>query len=161
MLVEELLEQREGVVVEPLGDVELGLVEAVFDLASGRRDVARVDVARDHLRDLVDLLVDDHRRRGPRGLVVHLIHRAELDHLGLRAIALHMELDRRILRGRVVGVFVDVGSVVGESTTVCIIEAMKLMNEIPAETRGVIAEALVENGKPVEFGTRLFKVRRA
>jgi biotin carboxyl carrier protein len=44
---------------------------------------------------------------------------------------------------------------------VCIIEAMKLMNEIPAETRGVIAEVLVENGKPVEFGTRLFKVRRA
>ncbi|MFO0629715.1 MAG: acetyl-CoA carboxylase biotin carboxyl carrier protein [Polyangiales bacterium] len=57
--------------------------------------------------------------------------------------------------------FVEVGSAVGEGTTVCIIEAMKLMNEIPAETRGVIVEALVENGKPVEFGTRLFKVRRA
>ncbi len=57
--------------------------------------------------------------------------------------------------------FVEVGSTVGEATTVCIIEAMKLMNEIESEVDGVIAEALVENGKPVEFGTRLFKVRRA
>lgn len=57
--------------------------------------------------------------------------------------------------------FVDVGQSVAIGETLCIIEAMKLMNEIPAETRGVIAEVLVENGKPVEFGTRLFKVRRA
>ncbi|MEZ4393671.1 MAG: acetyl-CoA carboxylase biotin carboxyl carrier protein [Polyangiales bacterium] len=56
--------------------------------------------------------------------------------------------------------FVEVGSVVGDGTTVCIIEAMKLMNEIPAETQGVISEVLVENGRPVEFGTRLFRVRR-
>lgn len=57
-------------------------------------------------------------------------------------------------------VFVEVGSAVGDGTTVCIIEAMKLMNEIPAETQGVITEVLVENGRPVEFGTRLFRVRR-
>jgi acetyl-CoA carboxylase biotin carboxyl carrier protein len=57
--------------------------------------------------------------------------------------------------------FVEVGSTVGESTTVCIIEAMKLMNEIPAELRGTVVEVLVENGKPVEYGERLFRVRRA
>lgn len=57
--------------------------------------------------------------------------------------------------------FVEVGSVVDDRTTVCIIEAMKLMNEIPAETKGVISEVLVESGKPVEFGTRLFRVKRS
>ena len=55
--------------------------------------------------------------------------------------------------------FVDVGSTVNEDTVVCIIEAMKVMNEIKAETSGVIAEMMVENGKPVQFGQALFKVR--
>ena len=57
------------------------------------------------------------------------------------------------------GAFIDVGSTVNEDTVVCIIEAMKVMNEIKAETNGVIAEILVENGKPVQFGQALFKVR--
>lgn len=57
--------------------------------------------------------------------------------------------------------FVEVGSAVTETTTVCIIEAMKLMNEIPAELRGTVTDVLVENGKAVEFGERLFRVRRA
>jgi acetyl-CoA carboxylase biotin carboxyl carrier protein len=55
--------------------------------------------------------------------------------------------------------FVDVGASVNEDTVVCIIEAMKVMNEIKAETNGVIAETLVENGKPVQFGQALFRVR--
>jgi acetyl-CoA carboxylase biotin carboxyl carrier protein len=55
--------------------------------------------------------------------------------------------------------FVDVGKSVTEDTVVCIIEAMKVMNEIKAETSGVIAEVLAENGKPVQFGQVLFKVR--
>jgi acetyl-CoA carboxylase biotin carboxyl carrier protein len=55
--------------------------------------------------------------------------------------------------------FVDVGSQVTEDTVVCIIEAMKVMNEIKAETSGVIAEVGVENGKPVQFGQVLFRVR--
>ena len=55
--------------------------------------------------------------------------------------------------------FVDVGSTVNEDTVVCIIEAMKVMNEIKAETSGVIAEILVENGKPVQFGQALFRVK--
>ena len=57
--------------------------------------------------------------------------------------------------------FVETGSAVQEATTVCIIEAMKLMNEIPAEVRGTITDVLVENGKAVEFGERLFRVRRS
>jgi acetyl-CoA carboxylase biotin carboxyl carrier protein len=55
--------------------------------------------------------------------------------------------------------FVDVGKTVTEDTVVCIIEAMKVMNEIKAETGGIIAEVLAENGKPVQFGQVLFKVR--
>jgi acetyl-CoA carboxylase biotin carboxyl carrier protein len=55
--------------------------------------------------------------------------------------------------------FVDVGTQVTEDTVVCIIEAMKVMNEIKAETSGVIAEVMAENGKPVQFGQALFRVR--
>lgn len=55
--------------------------------------------------------------------------------------------------------YVDVGAEVGQETVVCIIEAMKVMNEIKAETRGVITAVLVENAKPVEFGQPLFRIR--
>ena len=55
--------------------------------------------------------------------------------------------------------FVDVGKEVTEETVVCIIEAMKVMNEIKAEVKGVITQVIVENAKPVEFGQPLFKIR--
>src|SRR4051812_11551651 len=55
--------------------------------------------------------------------------------------------------------FVEVGKTVNEDTVVCIIEAMKVMNEIKAEIGGVIAEVVAENGKPVQFGQVLFRVR--
>jgi len=55
--------------------------------------------------------------------------------------------------------FVEANSKVEEKTVVCIIEAMKIMNEIQAETKGTIVEVLVENGQPVEYGQRLFKVK--
>ena len=55
--------------------------------------------------------------------------------------------------------FADVGKAVTEDTVVCIIEAMKVMNEIKAETSGVIAEVVAENGKPVQFGQVLFRIR--
>ena len=57
------------------------------------------------------------------------------------------------------GTYVDIGTEVNPETVVCIIEAMKVMNEIKAEVKGVITQVLVENGKPVEFGQPLFKVR--
>jgi len=55
--------------------------------------------------------------------------------------------------------YIEIGQEVQEETVVCIIEAMKVMNEIKAETRGVIVEVLAQNGKPVEFGKPLFAVR--
>lgn len=55
--------------------------------------------------------------------------------------------------------FVQVGSRVNKDTVVCIIEAMKVMNEIKAEVKGVISKVLVENAKPVEYGQPMFKVR--
>jgi acetyl-CoA carboxylase biotin carboxyl carrier protein len=55
--------------------------------------------------------------------------------------------------------FVDVGTKVNEDTVVCIIEAMKVMNEIKAEISGVIAEVVAENSKPVQFGQALFRVK--
>ena len=55
--------------------------------------------------------------------------------------------------------YINIGQEVTEDTVVCIIEAMKVMNEIKAETRGIIVEVLAQNGKPVEFGKPLFSVR--
>jgi len=55
--------------------------------------------------------------------------------------------------------YVDVGSQVNQDTVVCIIEAMKVMNDIHAEVAGRIIEVLVENSHPVEYGQPLFKVQ--
>jgi acetyl-CoA carboxylase biotin carboxyl carrier protein len=55
--------------------------------------------------------------------------------------------------------YVEIGSEVNADTVVCIIEAMKVMNEIKAEVRGIITEILIDNAKPVEFGQAIFKIR--
>ena len=55
--------------------------------------------------------------------------------------------------------YVEVGQTVTPETVVCIIEAMKVMNEIKAEVAGVIAEVAADNGKPVQFGQALFRVK--
>jgi acetyl-CoA carboxylase biotin carboxyl carrier protein len=57
--------------------------------------------------------------------------------------------------------FVEANAKVEENTVVCIIEAMKIMNEIQSEAKGTILEILVENGQPVEYGQRLFKIKQA
>ena len=57
--------------------------------------------------------------------------------------------------------FVDVGSRITPGDTLCIIEAMKLMNELEAEVGGTIREILVQNGEPVEYGQVLFRVEPA
>jgi len=57
------------------------------------------------------------------------------------------------------GNYAEVGTEVNADTVVCIIEAMKVMNEIKSEVKGIVTQVLVENGKPVEFGQPLFKVR--
>lgn len=56
--------------------------------------------------------------------------------------------------------FVGVGDSIKPGQTVCIVEAMKLMNEIESEDSGIIEEVLVANGTPVEFGTKLFRYRK-
>ena len=55
--------------------------------------------------------------------------------------------------------YVEIGAEVNPDTVVCIIEAMKVMNEIKAEAKGVITQVLLDNAKPVEFGQPLFKLR--
>jgi acetyl-CoA carboxylase biotin carboxyl carrier protein len=57
--------------------------------------------------------------------------------------------------------YISVGTAVTPESVVCIIEAMKVMNEIKAEMSGTITEILVESGKPVEFGKPLFRIRPA
>ncbi len=54
--------------------------------------------------------------------------------------------------------FVKVGDQVEENTVVCIIEAMKVMNEVKANVRGTVAEILVENAHPVEFGSKIYRI---
>jgi acetyl-CoA carboxylase biotin carboxyl carrier protein len=80
------------------------------------------------------------------------------------------EVDLAIIKSPIVGTFyrspepgapsfVEVGDKVRKGQVLCIIEAMKLMNEIESDTDGEITAAYVENGKPVQFGDRLFAVR--
>ena len=55
--------------------------------------------------------------------------------------------------------YLEIGAEVAPDTVVCLIEAMKVMNEIKAEVRGIVTHILVENAKPVEFGQPLFRIR--
>ena len=57
--------------------------------------------------------------------------------------------------------FVEVGSVIRPGQTLCIVEAMKLMNEIEAELSGTVIECFAQNGKSVEFGQKLFRIKKA
>ncbi len=57
-------------------------------------------------------------------------------------------------------VYVQIGDKISESSVVCIVEAMKLMNEIQAETSGEVVKIYVENGQPVEYGQPLFGIRK-
>jgi acetyl-CoA carboxylase biotin carboxyl carrier protein len=56
--------------------------------------------------------------------------------------------------------YAENGTKVTETSVVCIIEAMKIMNEIQSEVKGTVVEILVENGQPVEYGQKLFKVKQ-
>lgn len=85
------------------------------------------------------------------------------------AAPLAAEISGKVIKSPMVGTFyrasapgadpfVSVGSSVSEGQALCVIEAMKLMNEIPSEFSGVVKEILVENGQPVEFGQPLFVI---
>ena len=84
--------------------------------------------------------------------------------------ALDTEIDLAVVKSPIVGTFyrspepaaasfVDVGSAVKKGDVLCIIEAMKLMNEIDSEYNGEIVQVYVENGQPVQYGERLFAIR--
>ena len=86
------------------------------------------------------------------------------------AAAAQLEEDLVEIKSPIVGTFyatpspdsdhyVELGSEVEPQTVVCIVEAMKVMNEIKAETSGTIAEILVENGQAVEYGQVLFRLK--
>jgi acetyl-CoA carboxylase biotin carboxyl carrier protein len=57
--------------------------------------------------------------------------------------------------------FVEIGSVVKAGQTICIVEAMKLMNEIESESSGTVIEIYAQNGKAVEYGQKLFRIKKA
>lgn len=89
---------------------------------------------------------------------------------GLPPAAAAVDSNARTINSPMVGTFysssapgekpyINVGDSVDEGTTVCIIEAMKVMNEIKAEARGTIARILVEEGKPVQYGQPLFEIK--
>jgi len=82
----------------------------------------------------------------------------------------HFPPDAVVIRSPIVGTFyrapspdsppyVDIGDVVEKGQTLCIIEAMKIMNEIESEVRGEVLDILVENADPVEYGQPLFLVK--
>jgi acetyl-CoA carboxylase biotin carboxyl carrier protein len=94
---------------------------------------------------------------------------AEASRRGERGGARNLELEGTYVTSPMVGTFyassgpdqpffVKAGDRVDEETVVCIIEAMKVMNEVKAGASGIVAEILVDNGQPIEFGTKLFRV---
>ncbi len=96
-------------------------------------------------------------------------HAAPTAHAPAPAAAAAPEFSGHVVKSPMVGTFyrssapgaapfIDIGSSVKEGDTLCIIEAMKLLNEIDADISGTIKEILVENGQPVEFGQPLFVI---
>ena len=96
-------------------------------------------------------------------------HAAPAAHAAAPAAAAAPEFSGHVVKSPMVGTFyrsstpggtpfIDIGSNVKEGETLCIIEAMKLLNEIEADIGGTIKEILVENGQPVEFGQPLFVI---
>ena len=69
------------------------------------------------------------------------------------------ELGDNVTQATVVGVLVKEGDRVEKGQVLCIIEAMKLMNEIESEVSGIVKKILVENGEPVEYGQPLFLIQ--
>ncbi len=147
----------------------------IFDLRRVRR---LVELMKEHDLSEIDIREGDTRirlRRGAEPVVTVASPRAAA--APAAAAVPHPEAEQRrtedayiaVIRSPIVGTFytaadpesppfVKVGDHVGPETAVCIVEAMKVFNQIPAEVSGKITAILVENGQPVEFGQPLFKV---
>jgi len=156
--------------------MELKEIKSIIDLMT-RNDLTEFELEKDNVKIRI--------KRGPEGLqisgaagrdVVQAIAPAALPpgapSLPMQAqhAAPAPETGFKEIKSPMVGTFyrspspeappyIEIGQSVTEDTVVCIIEAMKVMNEIKSEVRGVITEILSENAKPVEFGKPLFKVR--
>jgi acetyl-CoA carboxylase biotin carboxyl carrier protein len=152
----------------------------IFDMKKVRR---LIELMEEHDLSEVDLKQGDQRirlRRGPEMVSVggaaasHAASASPGRQLGAAPGALAAppaeDANLAVIKSPMVGTFyaaanpespafVKVGDHVGPESVVCIIEAMKVFNEIPAEVAGQIAAVLVENGAPVEFGQPLFKVQ--
>ena len=158
--------------------MELKEIKAIIDLMT-RNDLTEFELEKDNVKICI--------KRGPAGFqvsggagrdVVQTIvpaalpsaAPANLPAAAPHAVAAAPEAGFKEIKSPMVGTFyrspspeappyIEIGQTVTEDTVVCIIEAMKVMNEIKAEVRGVITEILSENAKPVEFGKPLYKVR--
>ena len=149
----------------------------IFDVRKIRR---LVELMKEHDLGEIDLRQGDTRiqlRRGLSGAVqvsgapaaVFAAPSAAAEAAKPQAAAAPADEKLTVIKSPMVGTFyaapdpdsppyVKVGDHVGPETTVCIVEAMKVFNQIPAEVSGKIVAVLVENGEPVEFGQPLFKV---
>jgi acetyl-CoA carboxylase biotin carboxyl carrier protein len=134
-----------------------------------RRDLAGPEVAADSAKtQIADAVPSQPANTAGRSAKAS----ANPDHPGARAeTAASEDQDLHLIPSPIVGTFyrsaspnsdpfVKIGSRVEPDSVVCIIEAMKLMNEIQAETSGEVVKIYVENGQPVEYGQPLFGIKR-
>jgi acetyl-CoA carboxylase biotin carboxyl carrier protein len=149
----------------------------VFDVKKVRKFI---ELMNEHDLAEIDLRQGDQRirlRRGPEAVTMTAMPMAQAPmasapaarSAGSEAATPAHDANALVIRSPMVGTFyaaaspdsppfVKVGDQVGPETTVCIVEAMKVFNEIPAECAGRIAAVLVQSGDPVEFNQPLFKV---
>lgn len=146
----------------------------IFDVKRIRR---LVELMNEHELAEIDLRQADQRirlRKGGEPIVTVAPTRpsapsADLGTAGAAEAAAHADEHLVLIKSPMIGTFyispspeaapfVKIGDHVGPTSTVCIIEAMKVFNEIPAETSGLVVAVLVDNGEPVEFGQPLFKI---
>jgi acetyl-CoA carboxylase biotin carboxyl carrier protein len=144
--------------------MELKDIEAIIELMA-KNGLAEFDLEREGFR--VHIRRDSDRPANLPMVAITPPQPAAASHVNLPPAA---PSDTRDILSPMVGTFyrapspdapnyIDVGQQVNEDTVVCIIEAMKVMNEIKAEAKGIVTEALAENGRPVDFGKPLFRIR--
>jgi acetyl-CoA carboxylase biotin carboxyl carrier protein len=152
--------------------LELDDIKAIIDLMK-KNDLAVFKLERDGFK----IELEAHRSPSPAVVLPHSIASSvPLAHAGAvpanvaEAPAAAASTPTKEILSPMVGTFyrasspdsapyVEVGQEINEESLVCIIEAMKVMNEIKAEIKGVIVEILVENGTPVQFGQPLIRVK--
>ena len=153
--------------------MELDDIKAIIDLMK-KNDLAFFKLERDGFK----IELEAHRSPAPAAVLPHSVPTGPLPHAGpvptnvaaSPSPTTSQSAPLKEIVSPMVGTFyrapspdsapyAEVGQEINEETLVCIIEAMKVMNEIKAEVKGVIVEILVENGTPVQFGQPLIRVK--